>query len=135
MPKIFFSTIAVVALAACVSTGAQVQRGSTTGTNPQRAAGSGGEIRLTGVISDSLCGRQHYVLSNGTPAECTRYCVAKGANYILIAGDKIYTLLGEPGAALVQLAGQQARITGTLADSNAIEIKSISAAGKEEQEK
>lgn len=83
---------------------------------------------FTGQVSDSMCGAKHMMA--GSPAECTRACVAKGANYALVVGDKVYTLNTTDKAALAELdklAGAQARVTGT-ADGDTIAVKSVSAA-------
>ena len=44
---------------------------------------------FTGEVGDAMCGRQHM---EGTAAECTRACVAKGSKFALVVGDKIYIL-------------------------------------------
>ena len=82
---------------------------------------------IVGTVSDSLCPRHHYVLANATAAECTRYCIAHQANYIVKAGEKIYTLHDRPGHMLDSFAGKQVRITGWLVDASTIEIKSVAA--------
>ena len=84
---------------------------------------------ITGVVSDSFCPRYHYVLANSTPAECTRYCIAHGAQYIIKAGDKIYVLHDRPGHSLDVLSGKEAQVTGWLVDPSTIEVKSV--AGKQ----
>ena len=47
------------------------------------------------------------------PAECIRSCVRHGAKYMLVDGEANYILAGSP-AVLDSLAGQRARIQGTL---------------------
>ena len=44
--------------------------------------------------------------------ECARECVRRGASYILVDGDRRYTLIGNDFA-ISQLAGERAKITGT----------------------
>ncbi len=99
-------------------------------TNPENPDAGGGKLRtLTGVVSDSYCGRTHYQLSGSTPAECTRYCIAHRGTFALVVGDKVYALQNRPGHTLDALAGQQARVTGTVS-GNVIQIQSVAPAGK-----
>jgi len=83
---------------------------------------------FTGEVSDSMCGAKHMMA--GSPAECTRACVAKGANYALVVGDKVYTLNTSDKAALAELnklAGEKAKVTGS-EEGDTITVKSVSAA-------
>ncbi len=80
---------------------------------------------FTGIVSDSLCGRHHYLLSHASDAECTRYCIAHQATYVLVVGDKLYALVDPPGHALDALAGKEARVTGALVESNVLEVNSV----------
>jgi hypothetical protein len=85
-----------------------------------------GKQTFTGEVGDAMCGRQHM---EGTPAECTRTCVAKGSKFALVVGEKIYTLDTTDKAALATLdkqAGKNATVTGTL-DKDTITVSSVSA--------
>ena len=69
---------------------------------------------FTGKVSDAMCGAKHQM--PGDDAGCTRACVAKGAKYALVVGDKVYTLDTDNKAALATLdkqAGANATVTGT----------------------
>ena len=82
----------------------------------------------TGQVSDAMCGANH--MMDGSAADCTRACVAKGSKYALVVGSKVYTL--ESGdkavlAALDKLAGAQAKVTGT-ANQDTIAVTAVSAA-------
>src|SRR5258707_6381600 len=69
---------------------------------------------FTGEVGDAMCGRKHM---DGTPAECTRTCVAHGSNFALIVGEKIYVLQTTDKAALATLdkqAGKNVTVTGIL---------------------
>ncbi len=69
---------------------------------------------LTGTVSDAMCGAQHMT---GSPEECTRTCVGRGAKYMLVVGDKIYALNTSDKAVLAvlnQQAGKNATVTGTV---------------------
>lgn len=73
------------------------------------------ETAYTGIIGDSICGSKH--TRGGTPAECTRRCVAGGAQYALTVGTRTYTLSTADKAQLAQLgklAGERAVVRGTL---------------------
>jgi hypothetical protein len=82
---------------------------------------------FTGEVSDAMCGAKHMMEGK---AACTRACVAKGTNYALVVGDKLYTLHTSDKAARDQLntlAGEKAKVTGT-ADGDTIEVSGVSAA-------
>ena len=68
---------------------------------------------LTGEVGDSMCGKKHS-MGDGSPAQCTRECVKGGSDYILIVGDKLYTLKGDK-AAIDKFAGAKATVTRTTA--------------------
>ena len=81
---------------------------------------------FTGEVGDAMCGRKHM---DGTSAQCTRACVARGSNFALIVGEKIYILQTNDKSALATLdqqAGKNATVTGVLKDDT-IEVSSVSA--------
>ena len=83
---------------------------------------------FTGEVGDAMCGRKH-MESEGTPAECTRACVAQGSKYALVVGEKIYVLNTSDKAALDTLnsqAGKNATVTGVL-DGDTIQVSSVTA--------
>lgn len=67
---------------------------------------------FSGMITDSRCGARHMRNSHLNSTECARECVRRGASYILVDGDRRYTLIGNDFA-ISQLAGERAKITGT----------------------
>ena len=81
---------------------------------------------FTGVVSDSFCGKHHYMLNGANDTECTRYCIAHQGNYVLIVGDKMYTLENQPGHVLDAMAGKKARINGALVGNGILEVDSVS---------
>lgn len=91
---------------------------------PQNAQGKP-LTTLNGTISDALCPHNHYVVNNASPGECTRYCIAHSSSYILVSGDKIYTLYNQPRRSLNELAGKQVRVTGWLVEPATIEVKEV----------
>jgi hypothetical protein len=85
-----------------------------------------GKQTFTGEVSDAMCGKQHM---EGTAADCTRACVAKGSKYALVVGEKVYTLEATDKTALATLdkqAGKNATVTGTLA-GDTITVSSVAA--------
>jgi hypothetical protein len=69
---------------------------------------------LTGEVSDSMCGAQHM---QGAPTECTRACTGRGSKYLLVVGEKLYSLNTEDKALLAvlnQQGGKKATVTGTV---------------------
>ena len=79
---------------------------------------------LTGTVSDSMCGAKH-MMTNVTPAQCTRECVKQGSDYALVIGDKVYTLKGSTKE-LDKYAGQSVTVTGKLS-GNTFTVESVSA--------
>ena len=74
-----------------------------------------------------MCGANH--IMEGSAADCTRACVAKGSKYALVVGSKVYTLdSGDKAvlAALDKLAGEKAKVTGT-ADGDTITVSAVTA--------
>ncbi|HEV2699212.1 MAG TPA: hypothetical protein VGU90_14545 [Terriglobales bacterium] len=80
--------------------------------------------RFTGMITDSHCGARHMRKSNQNSADCARACYRKGASYVLVDGNRRYTLIGGDGA-LNKLVGERATVTGSLQD-DAILVDSAS---------
>ena len=81
---------------------------------------------LEGTISDTMCGAKHSMGANISDAECTNQCVKAGAKYALVVGAVVYELNGKT-AGLDKLAGQKARITGTV-DGKKIQVESAAKA-------
>lgn len=85
---------------------------------------------LTGKVSDAMCGVKLKHSEDGTPADCVRACVGKGANYALVVDDKVYTLSTSDQAVLEELnklAWEEAKVTGTV-NGDSISVKSVTAA-------
>ncbi len=87
----------------------------------------GGKQTFTGEVGDAMCGRNHM---EGSPADCTRACVAKGSKFALVVGEKIYILDTTDKTALAALdkqAGKNATVTGML-NGDTIEVSSVAPA-------
>ena len=77
------------------------------------AAGSvAADQTLTGVVSDSMCGTKHG-MANMSDRECTQMCAAQGAQYVLVAGGKIYKLTNR-ASELKTHAGHTVNLTGEM---------------------
>jgi type 1 fimbria pilin len=88
-------------------------------------AASGGDQTFTGVVSDSMCGKQH-MMKGKSAAQCTSECVKAGSDYALVVGDKVYTLKGNKSE-LDKYAGEKATVRGSAKDDT-ITVGSVSAA-------
>ena len=82
-------------------------------------------VTLTGTVSDSLCGNDHGIKAKGDP-ECTRMCVALGADYALMVGNKLYVLQGHQ-ADLERFAGKQVRVKGRAETRDTVLVDQVSA--------
>jgi hypothetical protein len=80
---------------------------------------------IDGIVSDSMCGKKH-MMPGKTDAQCVQECVKSGSSYVLVVGDKIYTLAGKPQT-IAPLAGKHVHVEGNL-KGNTITITSISEA-------
>ncbi len=77
---------------------------------------------VEGFISDSMCGRKH-IMPGASDAECTNECVKAGAQYVVVADDKIYFLAGNLQDAAA-LAGKKAHVEGAVS-GNTITVSSM----------
>lgn len=123
MRKAWFSSVLLMVAALAIA-----QQGSSTPTGPHDSAPAKGQAgnEIVGSIGDSVCGRVHTVQPGTGAAGCTRYCVlTRHANYILVVGDKIYTMSGD-AKELDNFAGETVRVRGTIG-GNSIKVQSIAA--------
>ena len=89
--------------------------------NPDDA---GGLQEFSGVISDSHCVGRH-VMKDKSPEECTRLCVQQGAKYVLVDGEKVYTLDGK-SADFTAFSGERVTVSGVL-DGTTIKVTGVKA--------
>jgi hypothetical protein len=71
------------------------------------------QTSFTGMVTDEYCGAKHDRYPGKSASECAKMCALNGAKYVLLDGDKIYTLAGKD-LALDKLAGRRAVISGEL---------------------
>ncbi len=79
--------------------------------------------RLTGVVTDDMCGKKHTMMPGKSDSDCVRACVKAGSNYALLVGDKVYALNGD-AKKIDGFAGKKATVTGELR-GNTITANSI----------
>ncbi len=85
---------------------------------------------FTGVITDTMCGRDHAMMKVTPDARCVLECVKHGQNtrYALFDGKNVYVLSDQ--TAPEPFAGQRVRIAGTLdAKTGILKVDSIRAEG------
>jgi hypothetical protein len=80
---------------------------------------------LTGTVSDTMCGAKH-MMTNVSPAQCTRECVKQGSDYGLVSGGKVYTLKGHTKQ-IDKYAGQPVTVTGDVSGTT-VTVRSIAPA-------
>lgn len=76
-----------------------------------------------GMISDRRCGAKHSAKLSRMAADCTLLCIRDGEQFVLVNGEKMYTLEGDP-VALKRAAGERVTIIGTR-NRNTISVLSI----------
>ncbi len=128
--KFWIQLIVMVSAIACFSSlviaslGAGV--GATAKEPESRPAAQSSEVQLQtyeGVITDTHCGAKHSTSIAETAGDCTRVCVHAGERFVLVDGDNMYVLEGEPQA-LKRAAGERVRIAGTL-NGKTISVTSV----------
>ncbi|MCW5976640.1 MAG: hypothetical protein KIT09_01115 [Bryobacteraceae bacterium] len=83
--------------------------------------GAAGESRtFTGVITDTMCGKDHAHMGITPDAKCVRECVRMSSEYkyALQDGDKMYVLSDQKTPE--QFAAQKVKITGVLYEKTGI---------------
>jgi len=85
-----------------------------------------GQQTFTGVITDSMCGKDHAAMRVTPASKCVQECVKHGSKYALFDGRTAYVLSDQKTPE--QFAGQKVKITGTLYEKTKIlKVDSISA--------
>ncbi len=85
-------------------------------SNLPPAENSGREKTLTGIVSNAVCKGWHNRRGQ-TNYSCSLKCVEDGADYVLVAGKKLYILQGHR-TELDKFAGGRATVTGRLTGNN-----------------
>lgn len=83
---------------------------------------------FTGVITDSMCGKDHAMMKVAPNAKCVQECVKSGSKYALFDGKNVYVLSDQKTPE--QFAGKKVKVVGTLNEKTKIlKVDSISADG------
>jgi hypothetical protein len=85
---------------------------------------------LTGVITDTMCGKDHAMMKVSPDSKCVVECVKgdKNTKYALFDGKNVYVLSDQKTPE--QFAGKKVTVTGTLYEKTKIlQVDSIAAAG------
>jgi hypothetical protein len=77
---------------------------------------------LSGVVSDSMCVKKH-MMPGKSDAECIKECIKSGSAYVLVVGNKSYTLKGK-AATIAPFAGKHATVQGSV-DNSTIAVEAI----------
>ena len=88
--------------------------------------GAAGPKTYTGVITDTMCGKNHKPMGVAPDDKCVRECVKHDKNnkYALLDGKNVYVLSDQQTPE--KFAGQRVKITGTLfKKTNILQVNSI----------
>ena len=89
------------------------------------AAGAASQT-FTGVITDSMCGKDHAMMKVTPDTKCVLECVKGGSKYALFDGKNVWVLSDQKTPE--QFAGKKVTITGVLYEKTKIlKVDSISA--------
>ncbi len=115
--------IGVATLGAAVGTAiAEPESARQESAKPGQESAAQADV-FEGIVTDSHCGAKHSAKVGMSAADCTRACVHGGEHFALVAGEKTYLLEGE-AEALKRIAGERARISGTL-NGGTISVTSV----------
>jgi hypothetical protein len=81
------------------------------------------DTNFTGLVTDDHCGARHDMGSDKSPAECANACVHNGAKYVLVDGEKTYTLQGNIQE-FATVSGRRVTLSGSL-EGDTIQVRSI----------
>lgn len=136
---VIFGAACIIALAGCgqteqksASSGQQTSTATDTGsatTGNEANSGKLYEGTISGVISDSMCGKDHSGMGElgKDPVACTKKCVEQGAKYVLVSDSGDVYRLSDAGKAK-ELAGKPVSIEGHIdPKEKAIHVHSIAA--------
>ncbi|HEY2930733.1 MAG TPA: hypothetical protein VGK99_03235 [Acidobacteriota bacterium] len=84
----------------------------------------------TGVISDSMCGKDHSMMAQGSkkvdPRSCAQACVKGGSKYVLVASGKVLEIQNQALPALKEHAGHTVKVSGTASsDGKSIKVSQV----------
>lgn len=78
-----------------------------------------GAETFTGVISDSMCIKDHKAMNMGSDPDCVKACAKdKSINYVLLTGKKTYKLSDQKTPE--QFAARRVKVSGTLYEKTGV---------------
>ena len=85
-------------------------------------------VLAVGVIGDSFCQQEHRFISrfNDHEANCTLNCVKGGAEFVLVAGTRVYRIRNQQLPELAAFANIRVEVEGTL-DGDRLVVARVSA--------
>jgi hypothetical protein len=90
----------------------------------QAAAGT---QTFTGVVTDTMCGKDHSAMKVSPDSKCVLECVKAGSKYALYDGKAVYVLSDQETPA--KFAARKVKVTGVLdGKTKTIKVQSIQAA-------
>jgi len=115
-------TLIACALALVIATFGVAAGAAVSEAGRQQGSASTGQS-YEGMVTCSRCGAKHSAAMARTATSCARMCVKTGASFELVQADSTYLLQGNLEE-LTRVAGQRARITGSL-NGNTIKVASV----------
>jgi hypothetical protein len=106
-----------------VSAGFAASASARSGSSRQGEESGSGQQTYEGMITDTRCEAKHEPAIARSASDCVRACVHSGEKFVLVDGNKSYVLDGDL-LLLKRLAGQRARVVGTLS-GNTITVSSV----------
>jgi hypothetical protein len=116
-------TLGACLLALLLATLGAMAGAVVSGAEPPQTTQSAKERTFEGMVTCSRCGARHKASLAKAADSCVRICVHDGGSFALVDGESTYLLSGDMSA-LKKVAGQRARIVGTLA-GHTINISSV----------
>lgn len=92
-------------------------------------ASAANQQTFSGVITDSMCGKDHSMMKVTPDSKCVQECVRHGSKYALFDGKNVYVLSDQKSPEA--FAGKRVKVTGTLYETTKIlKVDSISPEGQ-----
>ena len=111
--------IATLLVTAALLTGAPSARVGRAGVEVAAAPAPQSKT-YTGVITDTMCNRDHKAMKIAPDSKCVKECVGDGKTYkyALLTGESVYALSDQETPA--KFAGQRVEVTGVLYEKTKI---------------
>lgn len=126
--RVWIEILALATLSACLlalllATLGAMAGAAVSGIESPQTTQAAKERTFEGMVTCSRCGARHKASLARAADVCVRMCVHDGGRFTLVDSDSTYLLEGDMSV-LKKVAGQRARIVGTLAGKT-IKISSV----------